>query len=103
MTNRIFETADFTKLFLSLNRKEQEWIIKVSKQLKSNLEVGKPLGFIWFREKKLGNKRLYYLLNFETKCVLFISFGNKKEQQKIIDNTLKNRKKYFKFLNKVNV
>ncbi len=47
--------------------------------------TGKPLGFPWFREKKFLNKRLFFLVDEETKKILFVSFASKPNQQDIID------------------
>jgi hypothetical protein len=62
--------------------------------LEKNSAVGKPIRFRWFREKKFGGKRLYYLVYEEQDIVLLVAFGTKKEQQKIISHIMQNRKKY---------
>jgi mRNA-degrading endonuclease RelE of RelBE toxin-antitoxin system len=103
MVNKIVETDYFSKIFNKLNKREQNWINKIVSQLEQNLEVGKPLGFIWFREKKFGSMRLYYLVNFEAKVVVLHSFGNKKDQQQTIDRIIKNKKNSLNLLNSFNV
>ena len=50
--NEVYETATFTKIKEACEKKEQEWIEKMKDQLKDNLNVGKPLRYSWFREKK---------------------------------------------------
>ena len=65
-------------------------------QIAENLNVGKPLHFDWFREKKLGSKRLYFLINENTKKAVLVAFGDKKEQQKIINHILLNKELYLK-------
>ena len=77
---------------------EKEWIEKVKDQLKENLDVGKPLRFDWFREKKFENKRLFFLVNRFTKKAILLAFGTKKEQQKIIDHVILNKERYLKFI-----
>ena len=57
-------------------------------QLVENPYVGKPLGFRWFREKKLGKYRIYYLIYEDLRAVYIITLSAKKDQQKII-NTIK--------------
>jgi len=64
--------------------------------LKVNLQVGKPLRFDWFREKKFGNKRLYYLINESSNKTVLVAFGTKKEQQNIITYIILNRERFLK-------
>ena len=79
-----FTTETFDKIFAALDKTEQNWIIKTREKLEEN-PTGKPLTFNWFREKKYLNKRLYYLIDKDTKKILFISFAPKKEQQSLIN------------------
>ena len=101
MPNQVLETQEFSRLFDTLERVEQDWIKKVAQQLRENFLVGKPLKFNWFREKKFGGKRLYYLVYEKGNKVLLVAFGTKKEQQRIIDHILQNRKKYTKFVGQI--
>ena len=81
-----------------MEKSEREWVEKIKDQLKDNLEVGKQLRYDWFREKKLGNKRLYYLINTKANKAVLLAFGTKKEQQKIIDHILANKERYLKLI-----
>ncbi len=94
MQNRVLETETFSRLFDALEKKEKEWLKKVIQQLKENSKVGKPLRFEWFREKKLGGKRLYYLVYERSNAVLLVAFGGKKDQKKIIAHILQNKERY---------
>lgn len=94
MLYNIYETETFSKLFESLEKEEKEWIDKIKLQIKENPKVGKPLRFEWFREKKFGNKRLYYLIYKKIDKILLVAFGSKKKQQKIIDHILANKERY---------
>lgn len=96
--NTVHETEAFSKLCETLEKVEQEWIDKIKNQLMENLEVGKQLRYDWFREKKLGNKRLYYLVNIKSNKAVLLAFGTKKEQQKIIDHILANKERYLKLI-----
>ncbi len=98
MANKVLETETFSRLFETLDKEEKEWIKKIIKQLEENSLVGKPLGFNWFREKKFGGKRLYYLVYGKTGIVLLVAFGSKKDQQKIISHVLQNKEKYRKIV-----
>jgi len=98
MQNRVLGTETFSRLFDALEKKEKEWIKKVILQLKENSKAGKPLRFEWFREKKLGGKRLYYLVYERSNAVLLVAFGGKKDQQKIITHILQNKGRYEKIV-----
>lgn len=57
-------------------------------QLTESPYVGKPIGVRWFREKKLGKYRVYYLIYEDLRAVYLITLSSKKDQQKVI-NTIK--------------
>lgn len=98
MAYYIYETETFSKLYASMEKGEREWIDKMKAQIKENPNVGKPLRFEWFREKKFGDKRLYYLVYQNINRVLLVAFGSKKDQQKIIDHILQNKDRYKKII-----
>lgn len=101
MAYEVYETDTFSQIYETLEKDEQEWINKIKLQLKENPEVGKPIKFSWFREKKFKNKRLYYLIYKDLNRVLIVSFGSKKEQQKIIDFILANLDRYKRIIESV--
>jgi len=74
----IYETETFSKLYESMEKEERERLNKIKVQIKENPNVGKPLKFEWFREKKFGNKRFYYLIYPTLKeCFLSLSVQRK--------------------------
>lgn len=90
MQFEVYKTDSFARTFETLEKDEKEWIRKMVLQLKNNPLAGKPLKFPWFREKKYKGKRLYFILYEEFGKILLVAFGDKKEQQKIIDSILRN-------------
>lgn len=82
---KIFTTAEFDKDFQKLDRSLQIQIEKKIGQLETNLYVGKPLGYEFFREKYAGSYRFYYFVYEEYVVVFVIALSDKKEQQKVID------------------
>ena len=98
MPYNIYETETFSKLYEVMEKEEKEWIGKIKLQLADNPDVGKPLKFEWFREKKFGNKRMYYLIYKNLNRILIVSFGSKKEQQKIINHIIENKERYRKMI-----
>lgn len=96
--NEIYETETFTKLYDAAEKTEQVWMNKIKDQLQQSLLTGKPLQFSWFREKKLGNKRLFYIVNEGSHKGVLVAFGDKKEQQRIIDHIIKNKERYLSLI-----
>ena len=101
MSYNIYETETFSKLYEVMEKEEKEWVDKIKLQLTNNPHVGKPLKFEWFREKKFGNKRIYYLIYKNLNKILIVSFCSKKEQQKIINHILENKERYKKLIESV--
>ncbi len=82
---KIYTTEQFDKDFEKLDNSLQEQIDKEIEQLKSNPYVGKPLGYKFFREKKVKNHRIYYLIYEEYVVVFVIALSDKKNQQEVIN------------------
>lgn len=67
-----------------LSRKEQSILAAFIEKLRVNPFIGKPLGFTFLREKKIGGKRVYFLIYQDICIVLLASASDKKAQQKEI-------------------
>jgi hypothetical protein len=68
-----------------LNNKEFKELNNFIEILKKNPKIGKPLSYQFLREKKIKNKRIFFLLYKEIYIVLLVSISNKKSQQKTIN------------------
>ena len=101
MPNKVFETEYFSRLYDTLSEKEKQWIKKMINQLKESSKVGKPLRFDWFREKKFEGNRLFYLIYIDLNKVLLVAYGEKKVQQKIVDEIVRNKDAYKKLVEKL--
>lgn len=62
MRFKVFRTKTFEKEFEKLPKKEQQEICEFEIKLSENPFLGKPLGLVFFREKKLNSRRVYYLV-----------------------------------------
>ncbi len=78
-------TSEFERLLNRLDKPEKERVVKIIFQLKTDPFTGKPLGYRFFREKKFGGKRLYYLVYQELVIVLLVGMSGKKDQQETIE------------------
>ena len=85
---RIFTTGEFDLDYDGVDNSIKEQIDKELKQLENNPYVGKPLGYKFFREKRVKNYRFYYLIYEEHVVVFVVALSTKKDQQKTI-NTVK--------------
>ena len=61
---------------------------------KKGNKVGKPLKSQFFREKKIQNRRIYFLVYEEILVVLVIAQSDKKHQQETIEEIKKKLDKY---------
>lgn len=86
---KIYRTKRFEALFEKmLSREEKRKVCHLEdKQLKFNPYVGDPLSYSFFREKRIGGKRMHYLIYKELNAVVLVDISSKKNQQEIIENT----------------
>ena len=85
MKYKIFTTQEFDKRYSKLNKQLRKEISKEIDQLESNPYSGKPLDYKFFREKKVKNYRIYYLVYEEYIVVFVITISTKKDQQSAIN------------------
>ena len=86
MTYSVYHSVTFDKQLENYPIEFKEWLDKVEeKQLTQNPYVGDPLNVRWFREKKYGKFRVYYLIYDDPESVYMVAISAKKDQQKIID------------------
>ena len=89
MAYAVYTTESFEKETEKLSKFDKERIQKIFLQLKENPYVGGQIRFRFFREKRLDEKRIYYLIYEELNAILVITFGGKKEQEETIDEIVK--------------
>ena len=88
----------YQKIILKLPEKEREEIQRIVLQLTENPFVGDQLQIKSLREKRLREKRLYYLVFEDLKAVLIVAISDKKTQQKTINSILLKIDEYKKYL-----
>ena len=97
--NRVFKTDEFKKLENKLLNEDQRLEVEEFKErLKEDLLIGKMLRVYFVREKKLEEKRIYFLISKENKKALFVFIGNKKHQKEDIERIFKNLEFYKRLL-----
>lgn len=89
---KVYRTQEFERLINKLlNKEEKTRIDKMEEEIAEKGFTGKPLSFEFLREKKISNKRIYFIVYEELKAVLMVSLSDKKAQQETIDKI----KEYF--------
>jgi len=63
---------------------------KIPVKLADNPLIGDPLGYAFLRERRIREKRVYYLVYEDLKLVLLVATSGKKDQQSTI-NHIKNQ------------
>ena len=95
---RVLSTQEFDTWERLLPRDYQDQVRKIIDQLKVNFGVGKPLGYSYFREKRVGPYRMYYLVYEKQDTVLLVTMSDKKMQQEVIDQIKNDLPKYYKLI-----
>lgn len=95
MAYSVYHSTTFNTALEKFPKEFKLWLDKIEEQLVQNPYVGAPLQVPWFREKKHGKYRAYYLIYEDLKAVYFVGMSDKKDQQKSI-NTIFMLLEYFK-------
>ena|SRR3989338_1390023 len=96
---RIFKTRTYEKDYDSLDNAEKKKIDKIINSLFETGDVtGRPLGFPFFREKKLENKRLIYLIYPKIASILIVAITDKNMQQATINEILLHLDEYQEYV-----
>lgn len=82
----VYTTETFDKEVEELDNDKQERIRKLFLQLKDNPFVGDQIRFKFFREKRIDEKRVYYLVYDDLQLVLMVGLSGKKDQKKTINH-----------------
>lgn len=83
----VYHTKEFDKKLQKFSKDFKEWVDKIEDQLIGNPYVGNPISVPWFREKKKGKYRIYYLIYNDFNVVYKVGISEKNDQQ-IIINTI---------------
>lgn len=99
---RVLSTAEFDTWEKLLPKAYQERISRLIAQLKKTSDVGKPLGYPFFKEKKLDKYRVYFLIYEDLDAVLLITVSDKKAQQETISR-VKSQLDFYREIIKKNI
>lgn len=94
---RVVSTKEFDTMEKLFSTEFQRQIENIIKQLKQSWNVGQPLGYPFFREKKMDKYRIYFLVYEELDAVLLVTISDKKAQPETIER-IKNQLDFYKDL-----
>ena len=101
MVYGVYGTDTFNREFNNLNKSEQEIVNKIFLQLKNNPYVGDQIRYRFFREKRIKEKRIYYLVYDDLMAVLVVAIGGKKAQQETIDRIVESFDYYKEYMKRI--
>ena len=100
MQYSIYTTESFDKEVTKF-KIDNTRIQKIFLQLKENPYVGDQLQYRNLREKRINEKRIYYLVYNDLKSVLMVAIGDKKNQQATINHIIDCFDEYKEYLKKI--
>jgi len=88
MAYAVYTTERFDREISKLSDFDKDIIQKAVIKLKDNPYVGDPIRYKFFREKRIREKRFYFLVYDSLSAVLVVAFGGKKIQQDTINEII---------------
>lgn len=101
MTYAVYTTEKFDKEVKRFSEEEQNRIQKIFFQIRDNPYVGDQLRYRFLREKRLQEKRIYYLVYDDLQAVLVVAISDKKAQKETIDHIVQYFDEYRIYLEQV--
>ena len=94
---KVFSTQTYDREIKKLPKQYQHMIGKIEKEIAINPYVGDGLTFEFLREKKIKEKRIYYLVYDDIVLVLLVATSGKKDQQETINHIKDNLKEFKRY------
>ncbi len=88
LTYKIYHSSRFDRELAKFDSDFQARVDKIEDQLIENPYTRDHLSIKWFREKRIGKYRIYYLIYDDIKAVFMVAISEKKDQQRVI-NTIR--------------
>lgn len=83
---KIIATETYLNEIEKFPKDYQEIAEKIPRKLAENPLIGSPLGYPFLREKRIKEKRIYYLVYPDILLVLLVATSGKKDQQVTIEH-----------------
>lgn len=83
---KVIGTETYEKELEKWTKADRLMAEKIPKQLSNNPYIGDPLSYKFLREKRVKEKRIYFLVYEDLKLVLLVATSGKKNQQETINH-----------------
>lgn len=97
MVYEVYTLNTFDKEMNKLSEFDKKIMQKMFLQFKDNPYVGDMIRYKFFREKRIREKRVYYLVYDDLKIVLMVAIGGKKAQEETIDKIVEYFEEYRRY------
>ena len=101
MTYAVYVTKSFEKEMEKISKFEKEILQKIFSQLKGNPYVGDSVRYRFLREKRVREKRIYYLVYDDLNSILVVALGGKKAQKETINEIIRYLPEFREYLKKI--
>ena len=101
MAYAVYTLNIFDREMSKLSNSDKEIVHKILLQLKENPYVGDQIRYRFFREKRIRERRIYYLVYDNLNAVLVVAFGGKKAQKETIDEIIKLFPEYKEYMKRI--
>jgi mRNA-degrading endonuclease RelE of RelBE toxin-antitoxin system len=101
MRYQVFTLDGFDKSLDKLNKDYQNQIDRILQQLKNNPYVGDQLRYPFLREKRIKEKRVYWLVYDDLKTVLAVAISGKRAQKGTINGIVELLPDYKRYMKKL--
>lgn len=81
---KVIATDTYQKEIDRWTKADKEIAEKLPNKLSINPLIGKPLSYPFLREKRIREKRVYYLIYHDLNLVLLVATSSKKDQKETI-------------------
>ncbi len=98
MTYAVYTTESFDKEVDKLSIGDQKIINKMFPKIGGNPYTSDQLRYGHLREKRIREKRVYFLVYDDLQAVLIVALGGKKDQQATIDHIIDYFDEYREYL-----
>jgi mRNA-degrading endonuclease RelE of RelBE toxin-antitoxin system len=88
MRYRVIATQTYKEEKKKWSKSDQKTTEKIEKKLTDNPYVGDQCQYKFLREKRVGGKRIYFLVYDDLKLVLLVATSGKKDQQDTINHVI---------------
>ncbi len=82
---KIYHSSLFDEKIGNFDAEFARRVDKIEDQLIENPYQGDPLNVKWFREKRIDEKRVYFIIYEDLDAVFMVAVSGKKDQQRVIN------------------